>query len=209
VLFPEVNALFGVPQTEKHHPEIDTGIHTLMVIEQAAKLSPNLTIRFAALTHDLGKGITPKTEWPKHIQHEQKGKTLVKQFCQRLRVPNDCLDLALLVCEHHLNCHRAFELKAATIQKIFKSLDLYRRPERLHQFLLACEADARGRKGFENIDYPQHEYLSACFDSAMQISANTIDLGTACGKEIGDLIEKHRIEAISKTKVFYQKNVIQ
>ena len=200
VLFPEIDCLFGVPQTEKHHPEIDTGIHTLMVLEQASKLSSVVAVRFAALTHDLGKGITPKTEWPRHIAHESTGKKLVKKLCKRLRVPKDCSDLALLVCEFHLHSHRAFELKPSTIQKLFKSLDLYRRPERLDLFLVACEADMRGRKGFENNDYPQNIYLKSCFTAAKNITAKTIETENLSGKEIGQAIDVERIRAIAEVK---------
>ncbi len=200
VLFPEIDCLFGVPQTEKHHPEIDTGIHTLMVLEQAARLSPNTAIRFAALTHDLGKGITPESKWPKHIAHEHTGVKLVKKLCKRLRVPNDCSELALQVCEYHLHSHRAFELKPSTIQKLFKSLDLYRKPERFEQFLIACEADMRGRKGFENNDYPQREFLNECSQVALGINSKTIDTGNLSGKEIGLAIDNERTQAIAQVK---------
>lgn len=200
VLFPELDALFGIPQTEKYHPEIDTGIHTLMVLEQASRLSTSITVRFAALTHDLGKGITPKAEWPRHIGHEFKGKALVKDLCRRLRIPTDCAELALLTCEQHLNCHRALELKPATVQKLFKTLDLYRRPERLEAFLLACEADARGKKGFEETPYPQKAYLTACFAAASAIQARNLDTEGLTGKEIGEKVELQRISAITEIK---------
>jgi tRNA nucleotidyltransferase (CCA-adding enzyme) len=204
VLFKEIDVLFGIPQTATYHPEIDTGIHTLMVLEQAAKLSNDITVRFAALVHDLGKGITPSSEWPRHIQHESRGKPLVKQLCQRLKVPNNCLELGLLACEHHLNCHRAFELRPITIQKMFRALDLYRRPERLEPFLLACHADACGRLGFEENPYPQSDYLKACFSAATAISSKDITPAGLTGKELGQLIEEKRIAAIGEVKKLTQ-----
>ncbi len=200
VLFPEIDVLFGIPQTATYHPEIDTGKHILMVLEQAARLSNDITVRFAALVHDLGKGITPQSEWPRHIQHESRGKPLVKQLCQRLKIPNHCLELGLLACEHHLNCHRAFELRPITIQKMFRSLDLYRRPERLEPFLLACYADACGRLGFEEQPYPQMKYLQACFDAAYKIGSKDIESTRLTGKDLGNLIEEKRIAAIADIK---------
>ncbi len=199
-LFPEIHALFGVPQTEKHHPEIDTGIHTLMVLEQAARLTPDIPTRFAALVHDLGKALTPPNEWPRHIAHEQRGIAPVKTLCRRIRVPRQMEDLAVLVCEFHLHVHRALEMKASTIQKLFESLDLYRRPERLEPFLLACEADSRGRKGLENREYPQPAYLRDCFAAASSINANSLHQGNLTGKAIGMAITEERVRAISKVR---------
>ena len=201
LLFPEIAQLFGVPQTEQHHPEIDTGIHTLMVLEQASLKSNDTTVRFAALVHDLGKGITPKSEWPRHIQHETRGKALVKALCQRLRAPKHYTELALLVCEYHLHSHRAYDLKPATIAKLFKSLDLYRRPERLTPFLLSCEADSRGRKGFEQRAYPQADYLQRCFQASVNITAKDLKQQDLSGAEIGLAIEQQRIQAIKAIKL--------
>lgn len=203
VLFPELAILFGIPQTATYHPEIDTGIHTLMVLEQAARLTTDITVRFAALVHDLGKGITPQSEWPRHIQHESRGKALVKQLCLRLKAPNNCLELGMLVCEHHLNCHRALELRPITIQKMFRALDLYRRPERLEPFLLACQADACGRLGFEQNPYPQRHYLKTCFQAASGIGSKDINTDGLSGKALGNLIEEKRIAAISEIKKHY------
>ena len=148
-LFPEIAALFGVPQPPKHHPEIDTGVHVMLVIDQAARLSPDTRVRFAALMHDLGKGTTPPADWPRHIGHEAAGTKLVTEFCRRLRVPNDYRDLGLLVARYHTHCHRAAELKPTTLLDTLEALDAFRRPERVEMFVLACEADARGRTGFE------------------------------------------------------------
>lgn len=196
VLFAEVDALFGVPQTATHHPEIDTGVHTLMVLQQATLLSADIGVRFAALTHDLGKGLTPESEWPRHIKHEIRGVKLVKNLCRRLRVPNDIRDLSVHVSEFHLHSHRALELKPATVHKLFQSLDIFRRPERLQQFLLACEADAKGRKGFEHRPYPQAQYLSDCFAAVKDISVRDIDMTGLEGPAIGKALTQVRIDAI-------------
>lgn len=204
VLFPEVDALFGVPQTEKHHPEIDTGIHTLMVLEQAAQLSVQAAVRFAALTHDLGKALTPVQEWPRHIQHEQRGLQPLRALCQRLKVPKEWQQLALLVCEYHLLCHRAFELRPETVYKLFSALDVWRRPERLPQFLTACEADARGRSGFEHSEYPQAAYFRQLFAAANAVSIRDIDRTGLSGTQIGQAINNARIQAIQQAKQQYQ-----
>lgn len=199
-LFPEIDQLFGVPQTAKHHPEIDCGIHTLMVLQQACLLTTDITVRFSALTHDLGKALTPENEWPRHIKHETLGIKKVKQLCKRLRVPNDIRDLAVLVCEYHLHVHKAFELKPSTLVKLFQSLDLYRRPERLQPFLQACEADARGRLGFEQRDYPQKEYLQQCFTAVKNISIKDIDSTHLTGPEIGQALKQKRIQTLKQLK---------
>jgi tRNA nucleotidyltransferase (CCA-adding enzyme) len=200
VLFPEVDALFGVPQTATHHPEIDCGIHTLMVLEQAAILSDDTAVRFAALTHDLGKALSRKADLPKHHGHEVSGLKPVTALCQRLGVPNDYKALALLCCQYHLHSHRAFELKAATIAKLIKAADAYRRPERFSQFLLVCEADSKGRLGFEQRPYPQRDYLQRCFDNTKGISRDAIDHSNLSGPEIGQAIEQARIAAINLIK---------
>ena len=159
-IFPELHALFGVPQPEQWHPEIDTGVHTLMVVEQAAKLSDDPVVRFAALTHDLGKGTTPPSEWPRHIAHEQRGVALVEALCDRLKIPNAYRELAVLVSRYHLDAHRVTELRDNTLLELLERLDAFRRPARFEQWVLACEADARGRKGLENREYPQADLLA-------------------------------------------------
>jgi tRNA nucleotidyltransferase (CCA-adding enzyme) len=146
LIFPELHALFGVPQPEQWHPEIDTGVHTLMVLEQAAKLSGDPVVRFAALTHDLGKGTTPPSEWPRHIAHEQRGVALVEALCDRLKIPNAYRELAVLVSRYHLDAHRVTELRDNTLLELLERLDAFRRPARFEQWVLACEADARGAK---------------------------------------------------------------
>ncbi|CAA0120656.1 Multifunctional CCA protein [BD1-7 clade bacterium] len=200
ILFPEIDAMFGVPQTETHHPEIDTGIHTLMVLQQASRLTDNIDIRFAALVHDLGKGITPANLLPKHHGHENTGKPLVKALCQRLKVPKKAQQLAEVVCENHLLSHRLFELRPATIHKLLKKLDAFRNPERVDAFLMACEADSRGRLGFEERPYPQANYLRACFAACHSIDARQLQQQGFEGKALGEAIERERSRAIGEVK---------
>ncbi|QSX38005.1 multifunctional CCA addition/repair protein [Shewanella sedimentimangrovi] len=200
VLFPEIHALFGVPQPERWHPEIDTGVHTLMVLAQAARLSEDKTVRFAALVHDLGKGVTPSELWPKHHGHGQKGLPLIKRMCERLRIPNEYRDLALLVSDQHQNLHQAFELRAETLVKIFDKADLWRKPERLEQLLLSCEADMRGRTGFEEAPYPQGEYVRECFTLALQVEVKNIISAGFKGAEIKAEIQRQRVRQISQFK---------
>ena len=168
-ILPELDVLFGVPQPEEHHPEIDTGIHTLLVLQQACKLSNDADVRFAALMHDLGKGTTPPSEWPQHIEHEARGAEIVVKVCKRLRIPNEYRDLAECTARYHLHYHRALELKPSTIVKTLERLDAFRKPERFEKFLLASEADARGRPGLENTAYPQGGYLRKAYQAALQV----------------------------------------
>ncbi len=174
VLLPEVDALFGVPQPEKWHPEIDTGVHVLMVLDQAEMMSTDLEVRYAALTHDLGKGNTPRNQLPSHPGHEIRGCKLIRDISERLPVPKASRDLALLVAEFHTHCHRALELNAGTILKVLEKTDAFRRPDRFEQFLIACEADARGRAGLENRRYPQADFLRGAFAAAAAIDAGAI-----------------------------------
>ncbi|UAL42774.1 multifunctional CCA addition/repair protein [Shewanella inventionis] len=174
VLFPEIDSLFGVPQPEKWHPEIDTGIHTLMVLQQTSLLTHNKAVRFAALVHDVGKALTPKQDWPKHYGHGQKGLPVIKKMCARIKVPNEYRDLALLVSDQHQNIHNAFELKAETIIKLFDKADLWRKPQRLTDLLTCCHGDIRGRTGFEQASYPQAEYLQQCYKLAVQVDVQAI-----------------------------------
>ena len=199
-ILPELDCLFGVPQPIEHHPEIDTGIHTLMVLEQACLLSKAGDVRFAALVHDLGKGTTPKKEWPRHIAHEARGADIVKKVCQRLRIPNEYRDLAERTARFHLHYHRALELKPATIVKTLEQLDAYRKPERFEKFLLASEADARGRTGYENKDYPQGNYLRQALTVTKDID---IDELRSLGYEnmaLANKIREVRIKAVSQLK---------
>jgi tRNA nucleotidyltransferase (CCA-adding enzyme) len=197
VVLPELDRLFGVPQPEKWHPEIDTGIHTLMVAKQAAQLSPSLTVRFAAQVHDLGKGVTPESEWPSHKMHCHTGIKIIKKLCERVRVPNEFKELALLVCEQHSNVHRAAELKASTKLKILNKLDVWRKPERLEEVLLCCQADHSGRLDCEENPYPQKAIFEAAYQAALSIDVKDIIADGFQGKAIRDELEKRRIEAIS------------
>lgn len=195
-LFPEIDQLWGVPQPEKHHPEIDTGIHTMMVLSQAAKLSNDPKVRFAALVHDLGKGITPKDEWPKHIAHESRGVPLVEALCDRYRIPNDYRELAIIVTKYHLHYHRAAELRDNTFLETLEALDAFRRPERFELFLLACEADSRGRTGYEEQEFEQPGIYRKVFKAAQAINAKELVDNGLKGKEIKDALFKQRLLAI-------------
>ncbi len=205
-IFPEIDALFGVPQPAQHHPEIDTGIHTLMVIEQAAKLSNDTRVRYAAMTHDLGKGVTPKDEWPSHRGHEENGVPLVKALSDRLKVPKDYREIAVHVARHHLQFHRAKELRANTILKLIKELDGFRRPERFEIFLLACEADARGRTGYENKIMDQPKILQTAFAAAASIETQPIIERGFKGEAIAEELAQQRVKAIKQAIKPYAKN---
>lgn len=200
VLFPEFDALFGVPQTEKYHPEIDSGLHVLMVLAQAARLNADLRVRFACLCHDFGKAVTPGYVLPGHRGHEAAGLPLVEAFCARLKVPNDCRDLALLVTEFHLHVHRALELRPATLLKLFDRLDVWRKPERFENFLLACECDARGREGLEDEDYPQYPYLRNALAAAQSVQASDVVADGFSGKAVRDELAKRRLRCVKTWK---------
>lgn len=200
IIYPEIDALFGVPQPPQWHPEIDTGIHTLMVLDAAVRLSTELGVRFAALTHDLGKGTTPPAEWPKHRGHEERSVTLIESLCERLRVPAACRDLAVLVARFHGIVHRAFELRASTVVDFLERADAFRRPARFADVLLACEADARGRTGFETAPYPQREWLMRAFDTAAAIKPSPADLAEHRGEGIALAVRKRRIAALDALK---------
>lgn len=198
-IFPEINRLFGVPQPKKYHPEIDTGLHTLLVIDQAAKLSDDPRVRFAALVHDLGKGLTPEAEWPNHRNHEQLGLQAIRDLCSRLRIPNQYRDLALAVCKYHLLVHRVAQLKSSTVIEIFENTRAFQHPLRLQQLTLACEADMRGRTGFENREYPQGEILHRYYEAAKSVDINSI-ASNRLGKEISEELHRRRCKAIEKLK---------
>ncbi|MDH3759135.1 MAG: multifunctional CCA addition/repair protein, partial [Gammaproteobacteria bacterium] len=199
VLFPEVDALFGVPQPERWHPEIDTGLHVMMVLDQAEQLSDDVEVRFAALTHDLGKGTTPQHDLPSHPGHEIRGCKLIRRISERLPIPKACRDLALLVAEYHTHCHRVLELRPRTILKVLEKSDAFRRPGRFEQFLTACEADARGRTGLENRRYAQAGYLRGAFAAAAAIDAGAIAKETE-DRKIPAAIQRARKRAIAEFK---------
>ena len=196
IIFPELDHLFGIPQPEKHHPEIDCGIHTLMVLEQASQLSSDINIRWASLLHDLGKGLTREDILPSHHGHEQSGEQLVIELNQRLKTPNEFKDLSRLVCVYHTHVHRAFELKPQTLLKFFNKIDLWRKPERLQQILLACKADSRGRTGFEKVEYNQVEYITEIAEACLSVTAKQFVEQGIKGKAIGEAIAQERLKVI-------------
>jgi len=196
VILPEVNNLFGVPQPPKYHPEIDTGVHILMCLQQVALLSSDTAVRYAVLVHDVGKAVTDRSKWPSHIAHEFLGLKLLDAINQRLPVPNEHAQLAALVCEYHTQLHRVRELRATTLLHLLEALDAFRRPERLQKFLLACEADARGRTGLERAPYPQRAYLETVFSAATAIDAGAL-LQANPGSDPKKLIAQHRLQAIT------------
>ena len=200
VLMPEVDALFGVPQPEAHHPEIDTGLHTLSVLEQAARHRQPLTVRWACLLHDLGKGLTPQDEWPRHIAHEHKGLKLIKAVNERFKAPRDCQELALLVGQYHTHGHRALELKPSTLLELLQSFDVFRRPQRFEEFIAACEMDARGRKGLEERSYPQTDYLRGAAAAARAVAVQPLLEKGFKGPELGEAIKRERLRALKVYK---------
>ena len=200
VILPEVDNLFGVPQPAKYHPEIDTGIHTLMCLSQAGKLSLDPVVRWAALVHDVGKAITDKDKWPSHFGHETLGLKLQAEISLRLKVPNEFSQLAALVCEHHTKLHRVTELRPQTLLNLLQSMDAIRRPQRLDKFLLSCEADARGRTGLEKRDYPQRQYLLDILDAVLALDIAGLLEGRDGQDQQADprqLIQQHRLRAIT------------
>ena len=199
VLFPEVDVLFGIPQPEQWHPEIDTGLHVMMVLEQAESMSNDLEVRFAALTHDLGKGSTPENLLPSHPGHELRGARLIRDVAARLPVPRACRDLAMLVAEFHTHVHRALELRPKTILSVLEKTDAFRRPDRFEQFLVTCEADARGRAGLENRRYEQAGYLRGALAAASAVDAGAI-AKKVDDRKIPAAIRRARKKAIAKFK---------
>jgi len=200
VILPEVDRLFGVPQPEEHHPEIDTGVHTLMVLQQASKLSPDTDVRLAALLHDLGKGTTPESEWPRHINHEARGAELVLEVCKRLRIPNEHRDLAERTARFHLHYHRALELKPSTVVKTLEQLDAFRKPERFEKFLLASEADARGRPGFEDKHFEQSDYFRRALKAAKNVDVTALREQGFENMKLANKIRDERTRLVSELK---------
>ena len=200
VLLPEVDALFGVPQRADYHPEIDTGIHTLMALKAATKLTDCEAIRFAVLVHDVGKAITPEDVLPSHSGHEKRGLPLVKAICDRLTVPNKHRQLAMSVTEFHLHCHRALELKPATLLKLFQSIGAIRSPDKLIDFLTCCEADIKGRAGFEDAAYPSKDYLLAALEAVSQADISDLVAQGISGAEIGKQLNQRQIQHLTEFK---------
>lgn len=205
VLFPEIEALFGVPNPAKHHPEIDSGIHTLMVLQQATRLTAEapqsaVAIRFAALCHDLGKALSPKDNLPHHYGHEERGVAPIQQLCQRLKVPNQLRDLAVLACRYHTHIHRIQEMKAQTIVRFFDQIDAWRKPENLRHLITVCLADSRGRLGFENSNYPQAQIALEYYQSAVSADVQQIIAAGYQKQQIREQLTKRRIELMKQKK---------
>lgn len=196
-ILPEVDALFGVPQPPQHHPEVDTGVHVMLVLDYAGAQGYSLPVRFAALTHDLGKGVTPREFWPRHHGHEQKSVELVEKLCERLRVANDCRDLGVLVARYHGDVHRAAELRPGTVLKLLSAVDVFRKPERFEELLAACASDMHGRSGREHEPYPQAEILRAAAAAARAVNAGAIAQQAGDPSLIPAAIEAARLQAVT------------
>jgi tRNA nucleotidyltransferase (CCA-adding enzyme) len=200
VIFPEVAALFGVPQPEKWHPEIDTGVHVMMALRLAAKKELPVSVRFAVLAHDLGKARTPPEKWPAHHGHEQLGVEPIESLCARLKVPTQLRDLALIVSRHHTHVHRALDLKPGTLLSLFEDTDAFRRPERFAEFLSACECDARGRLGLEDREYPQADYLRAAFAAVQGVTLAESEKQGLAGAAFGEKLRVKRLAVLTALK---------
>jgi len=198
IIMPEIDKLFGVPQRKDYHPEIDTGVHTLLSLQQAAHLSSDDRVRFATLVHDLGKALTPPDVLPRHIGHEKKTLPLIKQLCKRLTVPNEYRDLGLIAAEFHTHCHKSHELNADTVYKVLKVCGAFQDDYKLEQFLLVCEADARGRLGWENKPYPQVERFRKALLACQTVKANTLQQEGFEGGRLGAELQKRQIAAIER-----------
>ncbi len=203
LLLPELDALFGVPQRPQHHPEIDTGVHTMMALQRSCEYGYSTQVRFATLLHDLGKAMTPQDEWPRHVQHEERGLIPVREVCNRLKVPSSFRDLAEIVCREHLMCHRVLDLRPGTVWRLLQRIDVLRKPERVEEYIQACMCDARGRLGLETRDYPQADYLRAAIVAVRKVRA--ADLPTNLkGLSIGEALVAARIEAITAIPMVQQ-----
>ncbi|HBC8869503.1 multifunctional CCA addition/repair protein [Proteus mirabilis] len=200
ILFPEINALFGVPAPKKWHPEIDTGIHTMMVLAMASQLTDDIAVRFSALCHDLGKGVTPVENWPHHHGHGPAGVPLVKALCQRYRIPNQIRDLAKLAAKYHDHLHRIEKMRPSKIIRLFDAIDAWRKPERIDQLAIISEADARGRQGAENLPYPQGIFFRQAFKIANQVDVKSIVSRGLKGSAIREALTKQREVAIIEWK---------
>jgi len=205
-ILPEIEHLFGVPQPEKWHPEIDTGLHIMLCLQRIVELTDDVATRFAVLCHDVGKGITPPELWPKHHGHDVKGLKLVRALCQRLALPNAYRDLALLVCEFHQMIHKVTELNPKTLLKMFNRIDVWRKPERVESILLACTADSRGRTGFEACAYPQADYIRAMLVELHQVKPQDLIAEGFTQKALGDQLQKRRLAKIKAFKQDYRLN---
>ncbi|WP_434213504.1 multifunctional CCA addition/repair protein [[Pseudomonas] boreopolis] len=200
-ILPEVEALYGVPQRAEFHPEVDTGRHQELVSDMAARIAPgDALVGFAALVHDLGKALTPREEWPRHVMHEQRGVAPVRALSERLKVPADYRDLAVIACREHLNVHRLPELRDRTVHELLQRCDAFRRPERIAQLAKVCEADKRGRLGSEDAPYPQGPELQRLHAAAMAVNARDLAARGLQGPQIGEALAKARIAAIAQAR---------
>ena len=200
VIFPEVDRLFGVPQPAQWHPEIDTGLHILLCLRRAAELNAPVTVRFAVLAHDLGKGTTPPEQWPKHHMHESRSLPLVDALCSRLKVPTAYRELAHLTAKQHTNVHRALQLRTDTVLRLLEDCDAFRRPERFSEMLLACQCDAQGRTGLETIPYPQRDFLEAARAIASAAQLAESERAGLSGAAIAEALKKKRLAALSAAR---------
>jgi tRNA nucleotidyltransferase (CCA-adding enzyme) len=207
-IFPEIYHLFGVPQPEKYHPEIDAGVHAMMCLEQAALLTPNPEVRFAALVHDLGKALSPKDNLPHHYGHETKGLPVLEALCDRLRVPNSFKSLAQHVMQYHTHCHKVTELKPSTLVDLLSTLGAFKQHNQLPEFLLACEADAKGRTGLEHKPYPQATYILKAAKAAVSVDTAAVMNNDLQGSQIGEAIRRLRIQAIADMAKAEQPNIV-
>ena len=198
ILFPEIDALFGIPQDKKYHPEIDVGRHTLMALNQSVQLSSDPIVRFSVLVHDLGKATTPKEQLPNHDGHETRGINIIDSFCERYKIPNKYHDLAVCVSEFHIDCHQIQEMQPKEILERLEKLDAFRRPERFKQFLTACESDSRGRAGFEEKEFPQAKYFLNALEISRGVNVDLLANKSLKGKELGEALRKERIKILEE-----------
>jgi len=198
VILPELDALFGVPQRPEWHPEVDTGAHTLLALQVAASRNASQAVRFAVLVHDLGKALTPRSEWPKHHAHETLGLPAIEALCARLRVPQEHRELGLLASRFHTHVHRGLELRTSTLLELLEHCDAFRRPTRFNEFLEACECDARGRLGFEDKPYPQRARVQQAFEIARAISLSATEREGLDGAAIGERLRSKRLAALKR-----------
>jgi tRNA nucleotidyltransferase (CCA-adding enzyme) len=199
-IFPELAALYGIPQPPRWHPEVDTGVHIMLVVRYAAAIGAPTVVRFAALVHDLGKALTPAESWPSHRGHEEAGVPLIEALCDRLRIPNAYRELGMLTARHHAAVHRAAEMRPNMLLKLLETVDAFRRPERFAELLLACECDARGRAGLESQPYPQRDYLLRARDAAAAITLSEEERASLKGPFLGERLREKRLEAVAAIK---------
>jgi tRNA nucleotidyltransferase (CCA-adding enzyme) len=199
-IFPEIQALHGVPQPPRWHPEVDTGVHVMLVIRYAASIGAPTVVRFAALVHDLGKALTPAEKWPSHHGHEEAGVPLIEDLCDRLKIPNAYRELGVLTARYHAQVHRVAELRPNTLLKLLESVDAFRRPDRFGELLIACESDARGRTGLESQPYPQREYLTRARDAAAAVTLSEEEKQSLKGPFLGARLRDKRLEAVTAVK---------